>query len=131
MSSSNVLAQSTTPQSSVVTEDLKSAHPFIGPGVFFHGVSFTTNDGGSGISETPRTTGNDLLERLEAMTIQKSPQSSKISARQKKPTMTPYYRKPRFTQPRTPEIPRQHRRRRNPAMNGEIKEPSEVGKATQ
>ncbi|KAH9820584.1 hypothetical protein DFH28DRAFT_952694 [Melampsora americana] len=128
MSASNILTQSTASQPSVVAVVIESPHDFIGPG-FVHPVSFMESNSGS---VTARTSGiTALSEKLEEMEIQKSSHLSRLSTRQKRPSVTPYYRKPKFVRDRTPEAPRRHKRQKNSDMTAEIKDPKkEVGKAT-
>lgn len=131
MASSNVLAQSTTSQRSDVAEDLISPHPFIGPGVF-NLVSFTTeNDTGNDTTRAPRSTEEHLSEKLKGMDLRKTSLTSRIPTRQKKPSVTPYYRRPQFVRARTPEAPRQHKRQRQSAVIVDLKELQKVGKSTQ
>lgn len=71
---------------------------------------------------------NGILEKLEELTIQKSPLSSRVPARQKKPSVTPYYRKPKFVKVRATEEPRRHKRQNNCSMTPENKVSNDVGK---
>ncbi|EGG09247.1 uncharacterized protein MELLADRAFT_104429 [Melampsora larici-populina 98AG31] len=102
---------------------------FSGPGVF-HMISYTENDFRSNAARNSMIKANGLLQKLEEMTLQKSPQSYRLPACQKKPSVTPYYRKPKFVRARTPEEPRRHRSQNNCSTTAENKDPKNVGKVS-
>ncbi|EGF98501.1 uncharacterized protein MELLADRAFT_113507 [Melampsora larici-populina 98AG31] len=131
MSTTNVLNKSVTSQRSGVPEDLNSQNPFIGPGAFDL-VRFTTeNTTVNDTSKTSKSPQEHLSEKLEEMEIQKHSLVSRVPTRQKKASVTPYYRKPKFAPARTPEPPRQHKRQRQSAVTVDLKELNKLGKSTE
>ncbi|EGF98490.1 uncharacterized protein MELLADRAFT_69288 [Melampsora larici-populina 98AG31] len=131
MASSNILAQSTAFQRTDGTEDRISSHPFIGPGVLDL-VRFTTEK--NAVVNTPRSSKkpeDQLSEKLKEMEIQKTSLVSRIPTREKKPSVTPYYRKPKFVRARAPEAPRQHKRQRQSAVTIDLKELNKLEKSTE
>ncbi|EGF98502.1 uncharacterized protein MELLADRAFT_113506 [Melampsora larici-populina 98AG31] len=127
MASSNITAQSTAFQRTDGTEDRISSHPFIGPGVLDL-VRFTTEkDAGNDSTRSSKKPEDQLSEKLKEMEIQKTSLASRIPTREKKHSVTPYYRKPKFVRARAPEAPREHKRQRNPAVIVDLKELNKMG----
>ncbi|KAH9820585.1 hypothetical protein DFH28DRAFT_1051235 [Melampsora americana] len=118
MSSSNLITKSTlNPNQGSLTDNLKRSQQYAGNSIFHPVRLFDNNDASNKTSSLSRTMEDILTEKLSGMKIQRPSHSLHKPIRQRKATVSPYYRKTPITPPRTPEVSRKSfRMYKNPTM---------------